>query len=141
MFLFWSYFVHFFLSLFCSYFVLILFLFCSYFVLILFLFCSYFVLILFLFCSYFVLILFLFCSCFVLVLFLFYHLSFLPILILLVSWCDSIHTFDYVFECMTFFQENTIFSNKAFNTFVLKSIIRVKCLSSHKNFLHIRSSI
>ena len=65
----------------------------------------------------------------VLILFLFYHLFFLPILILLVSWCDSIHTFDYVFEYMIFFQENTIIGNKAFNTFVFKSIIRVKCLS------------
>ena len=70
----------------------------------------------------------------VLILFLFYHLFFLPILILLVSWCDSIHTFDYVFECMIFFQENTIISNKAFNTIVFKSIIRVKCLSSQKMF-------
>ena len=51
------------------------------------------------------------------------------------------HIWLYVFECMIFFQENTIISNKAFNTFVFKSIIRFKCLSSHKIVLHIRSSI
>ena len=69
------------------------------------------------------------------------RLIFLPILI---YWCRGViqFTLDYVFECTIFFHENTIIvSNKAFNTCVFKSIIRVKCLSSHKIFLHIRSSI